>query len=112
MMGLTMDKQQRHGGSRHRSRGPERSVPLGLYRDPEDGVIFGICAGLARRIGVNSWGVRVLALVGLALITAPVVTAYLLLALLLPRRGLVWRGRQNERDFWRSAARDGIGQGD
>ncbi|MEA5445102.1 PspC domain-containing protein [Gammaproteobacteria bacterium AB-CW1] len=88
---------------------PYRSqAPLGLYRDPEWAVIFGVCAGLAGRIGVNPWGVRVLFLIGLVLFTWPTVIAYLTAALLLPRRGLIWRGGREERDFWRTAARDGL----
>ncbi|MDQ2070293.1 PspC domain-containing protein [Natronospira bacteriovora] len=84
--------------------------PLGLYRDPEWGVVFGVCAGLAGRIGVNPWGIRVLALISLVFFTAITVTAYLLAAFLLPRRGLIWRGRREERDFWRTAAREGLEQ--
>lgn len=111
MMGLRMHDEV-HGNGFRAWRGSRRGAPLGLYRDPESAVIFGVCAGLAGRIGVNPWGVRVLALVALVLMTAPVVTAYLLMALLLPRPGLVWRGRREERDFWRSAADNGIEQGD
>jgi len=80
--------------------------PFGLYRDPENGVIFGVCAGLAHRLGVNPWGLRVLALVALVFFTAATATAYLITALFLPRPRLVWRGRQAERDFWRAAARE------
>jgi len=77
----------------------------GLGRDTEGGVLFGVCGGLARRLGVHPWAVRTLTLVALLLATAPTVTAYVLLALLLPPQGLVWRGRQSERAFWQSAAR-------
>ncbi|MCP1728296.1 phage shock protein PspC (stress-responsive transcriptional regulator) [Natronospira proteinivora] len=90
----------------YRVHGEHSGPPFGLYRDPETAVIFGICSGLANRLGINPWGLRVLALIALVFFTAATVTAYLLSALLLPRRRLLWRGRQSERDFWRAAARE------
>lgn len=57
-----------------------------LYRDPDNGWLCGVCAGLARWMGVKTWAVR-LAMV-LMLMIAPVMTAlgYVLATLVLNRR--------------------------
>lgn len=57
-----------------------------LYRNPRRGVLFGVCAGIADYFGFDVTVTRVLTVVA-ALFAFPMVCiAYLLLALLLPRR--------------------------
>lgn len=63
----------------------ENQGPNRLYRDPDHGVIFGVCAGIADYFGFNLTVTRVLVIVA-ALFSFPLVlTIYLVLALLLPK---------------------------
>lgn len=57
-----------------------------LYREPENGWLCGVCAGLARWMGVRTWAVR-LAMI-LILMLAPGMTAlgYIMATLVLNRR--------------------------
>jgi phage shock protein C len=61
--------------------GPDR-----LYRDPENGIISGICAGLAEYFGVKIVLVRAAALLSLCFFIFPVFIAYIVLSFVLPRR--------------------------
>jgi phage shock protein C len=57
-----------------------------LHRNPRRGVIFGVCAGIAEYFGFDLTVTRVLVVIA-ALFAFPLITiAYLVLALLLPRR--------------------------
>lgn len=78
--------------------GPDR-----LYRDPENGMISGVCAGLAEYLGVKIVLVRVLALLSLCFFIFPVFIAYVVLSFVLPRRP---RSSFAERDDVRDARRD------
>ena len=77
--------------------GPQR-----LYRDPYNGWLAGVCAGIADYLSVNPAGVRLLTVI-LAVFFMPfVITAYIVLALVLPKRPpQLYRGEEDER-FWRS----------
>lgn len=78
-----------------------RGEGSGLYRNGEEGIILGVCAGLADHFGLYAWVVRILAIVALSLMTMPVLVAYLILGLLLPERPLSYGGdRDSERSFW------------
>lgn len=85
----------------HKTRGP-----MGLSRDPEHGILAGVCSGIALRLGLNPWTVRIAVLILGLLFSVATVLAYLLAVVALPRRGLEWHGRQPEREFWRSGMRD------
>ena len=57
-----------------------------LYRNPNRGMLFGVCAGIADYFGFDVTVTRVLVIIG-ALFSFPLLfVAYLLLALLLPRK--------------------------
>jgi phage shock protein PspC (stress-responsive transcriptional regulator) len=71
-----------------------------LYRDSDNGWIFGVCAGLADHFRVNVVGVRLLALVLAWFVTLPTVIIYVVLALLMRDRPLIYRGGSDERHFW------------
>ena len=78
-----------------------------LYRDSENGWILGVCAGLADYCHVNVAGVRLLAIVLAWFFTLPMVMVYVVLALLMRDRPLVYRGGSDERHFWScGSARD------
>lgn len=49
-----------------------------VYRDPKRGKLGGVCAGLARYFGVETWVVRCMALTGVIFMGSIVVPAYLI----------------------------------
>jgi len=57
-----------------------------LYRNPQRGRIFGVCAGLADYFAVDVTAIRVLTVVGLVFAFPIVCGSYLVLGLMLPRR--------------------------
>jgi phage shock protein C len=72
-----------------------------LYRDRENGLILGLCAGIADYFDLNTLLVRGVALVALLLAPVPVGLTYLVAGLLLRDRPLKARDHRRERDFWR-----------
>lgn len=72
----------------------------GLYRDSENGWLFGVCAGLADIFRVNVAGVRVLVAALAWFFTVPTAIAYVVLGILLRDRPLRYRGHADERHFW------------
>lgn len=71
-----------------------------LYRDRENGLIFGVCAGIADYFEVDVLIVRAVTLIALLLFFVPTVAAYLTAAVLLKDRPLCYRGEKNETRFW------------
>ena len=57
-----------------------------LYRDPQRGALGGVCAGLARGLGISRVTVRVLALLALILMPPLALALYLLAVLVMPPR--------------------------
>lgn len=90
----------RTNGNRSRDHGGEQAGGM-LYRDRENGWIFGVCAGLADYAGVQPAAVRLAALLALWLFFWYAVISYLAAALLLRPKPLIWSGRCPEYDFWR-----------
>lgn len=89
-------------GSSTTERGP---AIQGVYRDRENGWIFGVCAGVAERFDFSTIVVRVVAVTSLVLFTMPTALAYLAATLLLRPRPLTYRGPHAEHDFWRCRQR-------
>ena len=77
----------------------------GLYRDRENGWIFGVCAGIAERFDFSVLTVRVLAVLSLILFTMPTALLYLAATMLLRPRPLTYRGPHCEQEFWRCRER-------
>ena len=77
-----------------------------LYRDRENGLLLGVCAGLAGVYRVNVLGVRLIA--ALLLLCFPVITAvvYLVAGLTLKDAPLTYFGADQERYFWRMRRND------
>ena len=73
----------------------------GLYRDRENGWIFGVCAGLAERFNLNLGAVRVVAVVSLVFAFWATGIIYLAATLLIREKPLVYSGVRTEHDFWR-----------
>jgi len=57
-----------------------------LYRDPKRGIFFGVCAGIAEYFGFDLTITRVLVAFSLLFFFPPTFLAYILLALLLPKK--------------------------
>jgi phage shock protein C len=76
----------------------------GFRRDRENGLFFGVCAGLADRFGWPLLTVRLLAATGLLVLTLPTAVVYLMAGLLLPAKPLTYYGSREDQ-FWRSGGR-------
>lgn len=82
---------ERHGDS-----------PRRLYRDPANGWLAGVCAGIADYLSISPAAIRLLAIFGLIFFSFFVLIAYIVLAVVLPvRPARLYRDRDEER-FWRS----------
>lgn len=75
--------------------------PAKLYRDTDNGMMFGVCAGIADYFGVGRWLVRILAVLGLFMFTLPTVLAYFITAFVVPRKPEALRLSEPEEQFWR-----------
>lgn len=76
----------------------------GLYRDRENGWIFGVCAGLADFLNFRVMAVRTAVAVCLLLFFWPTVLAYVAATFLLREKPLIYSGEQAEYEFWRRAS--------
>ncbi|WP_114393212.1 envelope stress response membrane protein PspC [Oleisolibacter albus] len=102
----------RKGGSRWRQEDPMASQdpltrspnPHRLYRNVAEGKIAGVCAGIADYINVDSWMVRLGALLGLFFFTPVFFIGYVALWWILkPRPGHLFETVEEEQ-FWRSVS--------
>lgn len=56
----------------------------GLVRPQRDRVLAGVCAGLARKFGINPWGARLLFVLALMLLPGSQLIVYPILWVLMP----------------------------
>lgn len=82
--------------------GNQQARLKGLCRDTENGLVLGVCAGIADHFGWPCWMLRLCVLAIGWIFTVPVVAAYLLAAVLMPQRPLHYCGEGNERSFWQN----------
>jgi phage shock protein C len=80
---------------------PEYGRLRGLYRDRENGWIFGVCAGLADFANFRVGTVRVIATICLLVVFWPTVLVYLAATLLFRTKPLIYSGAKAEYEFWR-----------
>ncbi len=73
----------------------------GLYRDRENGWIFGVCAGFAEFGNFRTGTVRLIAIICLLLFFWPAVLLYLATTMLFKEKPLIYSGRRDEYAFWR-----------
>ena len=78
-----------------------RFSPNRLYRDPENGVIRGICAGIADYFGISVIPIRVAAVIGLIFFFIPVVIAYFAMGYFLKPKPTGLYASEDEEAFWR-----------
>lgn len=71
-----------------------------FYRDPAQGMIMGVCAGLSDQFGFRLVPLRVIAVIALLLFTVPVLLVYLIAGLVLPGKPLTYYGSRDERELW------------
>ena len=83
-------------------RGPLR----GLYRDRENGWIFGVCAGIAEFGNFRTATVRIIAVICLLLFFWPTALVYIGFVLLFREKPLIYSGSHREYEFWRHRSRD------
>ncbi|MGA9343324.1 MAG: envelope stress response membrane protein PspC [Rhodanobacteraceae bacterium] len=76
-----------------------------LYRDPGQGKLMGVCAGLADYLGCNVTFIRILAIIALFWFHALTLIAYLLLGCMLPTRPDPLDDGNSDEKFWRGARR-------
>ena len=75
-----------------------------LYRDPEHGILAGVCAGAADYLGVERIVVRLAFVLALVFFIVPASLAYILLSIALPKRPPALYRSDEEAAFWRSVA--------
>ncbi len=75
--------------------------PFRLFRDPDRGILAGVCAGIADYLGIEPMLVRIVAVACLVFFLPPTVIAYVVLALVLkPKPPLLVSDRETAA-FWR-----------
>ena len=75
-----------------------------LYRDPESGILAGVCAGIAEYFGTERIVVRLAFVLALFLFIVPAALLYILLAIALPKRPPALYASAAEAAFWRGVA--------
>lgn len=81
-----------------------RANPHRLYRDRENAMLAGVCAGLADYFGFNRRGVRLVVAIGALFFLPFVVVSYLVLAILLPVRPGGVNVDEEKAEFWRDVS--------
>ena len=80
--------------------------PRRLYRDVENRMLTGVCAGIADYFGFSVRGFRVLTVLSCAFALPVIFMGYLLASFLLPRKPTGMYHDEGEEAFWRSVRRD------
>jgi phage shock protein C len=75
-----------------------------LYRDPDNGLIAGVCAGIADYLGIERIVIRLAFVLALVFFIVPAALAYILLAIALPKRPPALYRSDEEAAFWRGVA--------
>jgi len=78
----------------------------GLYRDRENGWIFGVFAGIADRFNLQVGALRIIAVISLLVFFWFTAAAYIAATLLIREKPLIYSGQRTENDFWRRYHRD------
>lgn len=85
----------------HRTWNMDHGPLRGFYRDRENGWIFGVCAGIADRFNLRLGAVRAIAVICLVLFFWATALVYILAAVLIREKPLIYSGRSSEYEFWR-----------
>jgi len=82
----------------------ERKNPHRLYRDKENAMLAGVCAGLASYFGLNRKGLRLIAAVATMFFFPFMVPAYIVLAIILPVKPQDLYTDESQEKFWRGVS--------
>ena len=82
----------------------ERRNPHKLYRDKENAMLAGVCAGLASYFGLNRKGLRLIAAVSTFFFFPFMVPAYIVLAIILPVKPQDLYQDEGQEKFWRGVS--------
>lgn len=77
-----------------------------LYRNPANGYLAGVCAGVADYFGIDRVVVRIAVVIGLFVALVPVAVGYVVLALVLKPRPPALYASGEEEAFWRGVSTD------
>lgn len=80
--------------------------PRRLYRDTENGMLAGVCAGIADFFGFSVSATRWVIFIGCFFMMPAIVICYVIAAFLLPKKPLGMYESEGEERFWRSVRRD------
>ena len=82
----------------------ERKNPHRLYRDKDNAILAGVCAGLADYFGLNRKGLRIIVAISTFFFVPFVVLTYIILAIILPAKpGDLYQDESQEK-FWRGVS--------
>lgn len=90
--------------SSYQERWRERSSLHLLYKDRENALVMGVCAGISDYFDWNVAIVRILTVLSLFVLFVPTALIYLLLGFLLKDKPLSYYGRNAETKFWTRGA--------
>lgn len=76
-----------------------------FYRDPRNGKLMGVCAGLADYFGWNVTFIRILAVIALIWFNGLTLVAYLVLGFMLPAKPDRLYDWDDDETYWRSVRR-------
>ena len=82
----------------------ERKNPHRLYRDKENAILAGVCAGLANYFGLNRKGLRIIVAISTLFFVPFVVLAYIILAIILPTKPEDLYKDESQEKFWRGVS--------
>lgn len=81
-----------------------RKNPHRLYRDRDNAMIAGVCAGVAEYFGFSRKGLRVITAIGSIIFMPFVVASYIILAIVLPTRPVEQKVDEEKAQFWRNVS--------
>ena len=82
----------------------ERKNPHRLYRDKDNAILTGVCAGLANYFGLCRRGLRVVVLICTVFFFPFVIPAYIILSILLPAQPKDMYEDKAKEEFWRGVS--------
>lgn len=82
----------------------ERKNPHRLYRDKDNGILAGVCAGLADYFGLNRRGLQLVVAVSSLFFFPFVVPAYIILTIILPVKPKDLYTDESQEKFWRGVS--------
>lgn len=74
-----------------------------LYRDPDNGPLFGVCTGIAQYFGIEPWITRLACVLGVICIGWVVIPAYIIAIFVMDRRPDEYEESQQYSDSYRKS---------